>query len=245
MLRRPGRRGAGGRAAADRGDRAEGHGEQGVVPRAVQQPQEPQGPDGGGDGVHRAAGRRRQLPDRVRGAVAAGTGAGHRQGRVHHGVRRAHRGRQLCRAGAGRPGGPETAAGGLRGRAGRRHVHVRPVLLLPGDGRRRRAHLAGVRVPDRVRHRVLRRRRLRPGRVPGRDVHGERALALFRHRVHRARVQLVRLQQDVPVRVRPVRHIHRVLDVRVRQRDGRVRGAPVRHRDHRQNVPGDPGPAGG
>lgn len=191
-------------------------------------------------------GRRRKLPDLVLGAHTPGACAAGRQAHVHHNVRHHAGVGQLCRAGHGGPGGPETAVDRVRGRPGRDHVHLWLVLLL-GRVRARsggRRPVAAVRVPLCVLHRVLGGRRVYPGGVAGRDVPGEHPLALFRHRVHYARVLLVRLQQDVPVRVRQVRHARHVLVLRGRQSGVRVLRSLLRDRDERQNVPGDPETAG-
>uniref|UniRef100_A0A2S2QY44 Uncharacterized protein n=1 Tax=Sipha flava TaxID=143950 RepID=A0A2S2QY44_9HEMI len=235
-----------GRGAAHDGDeRAQGHGEPVDVPRAVHQPEELQRAHGGGDGVRGAARGRHQQPDRVLGAHTARARAHHRQVRLHHGVLHRAGGGQLRRHGASGPGGPQAAAARLRAQPGRDHRAVR-ALLLPGRARRRRVrvHVLAVRVPPDVLRYVRHRHRVHTGRVPRRDVPRQHPLALLRHRVRHARHVVVRLQQDVPVGVQRVRVPHHVLGLCGRQLHMRGLRVPVRDRDHRQNVLGDPGDVG-
>lgn len=241
--RRRRRRGRG--AEHDGDERAQGHGEPVDVPRAVHQPEELQRAHGGGDGVRGAARGRHQQPDRVLGAHTARARARHRQVRLHHGVLHRAGGGQLRGHGAGGPGGPQAAAARLRTEPGRDHRAVRTVLL-PGGPRPRhvRVHVLAVRVPPDVLRHVRHRHRLHTGRVPRRDVPRQHTLALFRDRVRHAGHLVVRVQQDVPAGVQQLRVPHHVLGLRGRQLCVRGLRAPVRDRDDRQNVPGDPRHAG-
>jgi len=239
QVQRDGRRAG---AVSDADERAEGHGEQGDVPRAVHQPEERQGARGRGHGVRRSAGGRHQQPDRLLGADTARARAARRQVRLHDGVRHVDDDGQLRRASPGGQGRPQAAVDILRGVAGRGHVPVR-ALLLRGGARRRgrgRVRVAAVPVPRAVPRHVLARRRVHPGGVPGRNVPGQRPRALFRHRVHHARGLLVRVQQDIPVRLPQLRVPRHVLGLRGRQRRVRVSRVRIRDRDERQNVPGNP-----
>jgi len=100
--------------------------------------------------------------------------------------------------------------------------------------------VASVPLPLGVRHHVRGRRGFRAGRVPRRDVPGQRPVPVLGHCVRHARLLLVRLQQDVPRRLTRLRLLRHVLGVLHRQLCLRVFRAQVRRRDHRQDVPGDP-----
>lgn len=232
------------RAPGDRDGRPAGDGEPVDVPRAVHQPEGRARARRGGGRVRRATGRRRELHTRVLVAHTAAQ-AGRRRARpvrLRHTVRRPPGGRQPRERRRRGPRGPQTAAGRLRGLPGRHHVRDgRPLLrgpAVPGP-------VAAVPVLRAVRRRVRRRRRFHPGRLPRRAVPGQRALALFRHRVHHAGRLLVRHQQDVPAGVPPVRVPRHVRRVRGRQRRRRRVLVPVRGRDQGQDVRGDPTAAPG
>lgn len=222
------------RTQPDGGQRAQGHGEQGDVSRAVHQPEELQGAHGRGDGVRGAEGGRRQQPDRVLGVDAARTGAVNRQVRVHNNLRHPNGGGELRRAGPGGQGGSQAAADRVRTVAGRRDARVRRVLL-PADarGHDRVVPMVAVLVPRVVRGHVLTGRRVHTRRAVGRDVPGERAVALFRNRVHHVGVLLVRIEQDIPHRVPRLRLSRHVLGLHGCQLRVRVLGVQIRDRDHR------------
>lgn len=233
------RRCRGRRAPADRDGRPAGDGEPVDVPRAVRQPEGLAGARRCGGRVRHATGRRHQLYTRV---LVPHTAAQTRRRRarpvqLRHAVRRPLGGRQLRGRRRRGPRGPQTAVGRLRGRPGRHHVHDGRLLLrgpaVPGP-------VAAVPVLRAVRSRVRQRPRFRPGRLPRRVVPGKRALALLRHRVHHAGRLLVRHQQDVPARVRPVRFARHVRPVRRRQRRRRRILVPVRDRDQGKNVRRNP-----
>lgn len=195
--------------------------------------------------------RRRELSDRVCGAHTTRAGARHGQVRVHNRVRHDAGAVEFRGTRAGGPRGSQTVADRLRADVGRCLRSVRRVLLRsrrrPPVCRRRppvgHVVVGAVCVSCHVLGRILAGHRLHTGRVPRRDVPSERAFPLFRGRVHHARVLFVRVQQDFPGRVRPVRAARHVLGFRRRQSDRRVPGAPPRRRDQRQDVLRDPGAA--
>lgn len=126
---------------------------------------------------------------------------------------------------------------------------VRRVLLL-FPGRRRGmgqsgARLAPVPLPLFVRRHVRGRRGVRARRVPRRVVPGQHPVSLFGHRLHHAGILLVCHQQDVPVRVQPLRVLRHVFAVHRRQCCRHVIHLQVRHRDKGQDVTGDPRAAAG
>ncbi|XP_025198654.1 translation initiation factor IF-2-like isoform X1 [Melanaphis sacchari] len=246
----PGRRRRGPRTGPDGGKRAPGDGEPVHVPAAVHQPEGHAGAVHRGGRVHHAAGGRHQLHNGLFGAHTAEHCAAVEQTRVGHGVRH-HAGRgQLRGRGAGGQGWPEAAAVGLPSGPRRGHAHVRRVLLLFARRRRRRlgrprVRVATVPLPLDVRRPVRDRRGVRAGRVPRRVVPRQHPVALLGHRFHHTGVLLVRHQQDVPVRIQPLRVLRHVRAVHRCQFRRRVLHVQVRHRDEEHDVPRDSRAAAG